>query len=178
MSHLNHFILQCHDNLLNGKGSEIEEAKGYLSQRHINSASVLTHKIGYCKYKDIIPDEINYFGKSQEEIDINGKGGYAYFIRGRIIVPVYSEFGYVVGFATRKPSFEKGNTWWNISKPFHKSNHLFLLDKARKTIFQNDKIYLVEGYIDAIILYQEGLQNTVGLMGTNLSPRQVGLISR
>lgn len=178
MSYLNQFILQCHNMLINGKTSEIEEARSYLLKRNIKTESILLHNIGYCCYKDKISDEINFFGKEKQDIDINGKGGYGYFIRGRIIIPIYSEFGYLVGFATRKPSFEPGNTWWNISRPFQKSNHLFLLDKSRKTIFHNNKIYLVEGYIDAIILYQEGLKGVVGLMGTNLSPRQVGLISR
>jgi len=178
MSHLNQFVQQCHDSLINGKTSEIDEAKEYLAKRHITPQSINLHGIGYCSYKDKIPDEINFFGKDKQDIGINGKGGYAYFIRGRIVIPIYSEFGLLVGFATRKPSFEPGNTWWNISKPFQKSNHLFLLDKARKSVFQSDKIYLVEGYIDAIILYQAGLMGVVGLMGTNLSARQVGLISR
>ena len=178
MSHLHHFSQQCHENLVNGKSSEIQEAKDYLSKRNVKTESIILHSIGYCGYNDPIPDEINFFGKDKQNISINGKGGYSYFIRGRIVIPIYSEFGHMVGFATRKPSFEPGNTWWNISKPFQKSNHLFLLDKARKTIFNTDKIYLVEGYIDAIILYQEGLKGVVGLMGTNLSPRQVGLIAR
>jgi DNA primase len=178
MSHLNQFIKQCHDNLLNSKASEVSIARDYLVKRNIKDSSLLLHDIGYCNYKDQIPKEIAFYGKEEKDIDINGKGGYSYFIRGKVIVPIYSEFGLIVGFATRKPSFEAGNTWWNLSKPFHKSNHLYLLDKARKNIFDSNKIYLVEGYIDAILLNQEGLKNVVCLMGTNLSPRQVGLLAR
>lgn len=178
MSHLYQFIKQCHENLLNNKTSEVTNAQKYLYGRNIKDESILLHSIGYCSDKDRIPDEIAFYGKEKEDIDINHKGGYSYFIRGRIIVPIYSEFGLIVGFATRKPSSEYGNTWWNISRPFYKGNHLFLLDKSRKDIFKNNKIYLVEGYIDAIILHQEGLKGIVGLMGTNLSPRQVGLLAR
>jgi DNA primase len=177
MSHLNQFIKHCHDNLLHSKDTEVANANDYLAKRNIKPESILLHSIGYCSHKDIIPNEIAFYGKEEKDVGVNGKG-YSYFIKGRLIVPVYSEFGLIVGFATRTPSFEPGNTWWNLSKPFHKSNHLFMLDKARQHVFKNDKIYLVEGYIDAILLYQEGLKGIVGLMGTNLSPRQVGLISR
>lgn len=178
MSHLNQFINQCHKNLVNGTNDEVFIAQNYLSKRNIRDESIITHTIGYCNYKDKIPNEISFYGKEEKDIDINGKGGYDYFIRGRIIMPIYSEFGLIVGFATRRPSFDPGNTWWNLSRPFFKSSHLFLLDKARKHVFKNNKIYLVEGYIDAILLYQEGLKGVVGLMGTNLSSRQVGLIAR
>jgi DNA primase len=178
MSHLNQFVKKCHENLLHGKDDEVVEARSYLSKRNIKNESLLLHTIGYCNYKEKIPNEIAFYGKEEKDIDINGKGGYSYFITGRIIVPVYSEFGLLIGFATRKPSFEPGNTWWNLSKPFCKSHHLFLLDKARKTIFDNNKIYLVEGYIDAIMLYQEGLREVVSIMGTNLSSRQIGLLAR
>ena len=178
MSYLNQFIWQCHNNLIGGNTTEIDNVKNYLSKRNIKSESINFHTLGYCSYKDKIPDEIIFFGKDKKTISVDNKNGYSYFIKGRIIVPVHSEFGRVVGFATRKPSFEPDNTWWNLSKPFQKSNHLFLLDKSRKEIFNKDKIYLVEGYMDSIVLFQEGLTNVCGLMGTNLSPRQIGLISR
>ena len=178
MSHLNQFVQQCHHNLLTNKDLETTQARDYLTKRNIKSESLLLHTIGYCGYRDKIPNEIAFYGKAEQDIPINGKGGYAYFLRGRIIVPIYSEFGLLVGFATRRPSFEEGNVWWNLSNPFKKSHHLFLMDKARKYIFQKNKIYLVEGYIDAIMLFQEGLRTAVGLMGTNLSPRQIGLLAR
>ena len=177
MSHLNKFILKCHENLIGGNSYEARKAGGYLNDRNVTPKSINVHKIGYCNWGEDIPDEIRFFSNRKEDIDADKKD-YSYFIKGRLIVPIYSEFSRVVGFATRKPSHEKGNTWWNISKPFHKSEHLFLLDKARQNIFKKDKIYLVEGYIDAIVLHQEGIEEVVGLMGTSLSPRQVGLIAR
>jgi len=179
MSYLNQFVQQCHDNLLNSRTSEVLNAKSYLvKERKITEKSISLHNIGYCDNNWKIPDEIAFYGKTKEEIQGNDSRGMSYFIRGRIVLPIYSEFGLIVGLATRKPSSLPGNTWWNISRPFYKGNHLFLLDKSRKDIFDNNKIYLVEGYIDAIILNQEGLKGVVALMGINLSPRQVGLLAR
>jgi DNA primase len=175
MSHLNQFVEKCHTTLTSSKSSEVRVAMSYLSSRHITPESINLHKIGYCLSDFDIPNEIKFHGKS--DIKSNDKG-YSYFILGRIIVPIYSEFSNLVGFATRKPSNDPGNTWWNISSPFKKGNHLFILNKSRREIFKKNKIYLVEGYIDAITLYQEGLREVAALMGTHLTSRKIGLIAR
>jgi len=177
MSYLNQFIKKCHNNLRDNCGHEFDVARKYLDGRNISSKSINFNCIGYCPYDEQIPDEILFYGKNISELD-DKSNGFSYFIKGKIIIPIYAEFGRIVGFATRKPSSDAGNTWWNLSKPFYKGHHLFMLDKNRKNIFNSNKIYLVEGYIDAIILNQFGLKGVVGLMGTSLSPRKIGLIAR
>lgn len=175
MSYLSQFIQDCHKKLIERDTDETHKTNLYLSNRGITYESIRTHSIGYCSKKENIPFEVAYYGKKNVTKDDRG---YGYFMQGRIIVPVYSEFGRVVGFATRKPSSDPGDTWWNLPRPFKKGSYLFLLNKARKKVFADNKIYLVEGYIDAILLYQEGLTNVVALMGTVLSPRKIGLIAR
>ena len=175
MSHLVQFINECHSNLVNGRDSETDQARKYLSNRYVKPDTMAFHKIGYCYKKQDIPDEVKFYGKNLDNLTDKG---YAYFMAGRIIVPVYSEFGIAVGLATRKPSSEPGNTWWNLPNPFKKGEHLFLLNKTRKDIFRNNKVFIVEGYMDAIILHQEGLREVVAIMGTSLSPRKIGLIAR
>jgi len=175
MSQLEQFILQCYNNIALNKNLEVEAAIGYLDRRGVKPATVDLHKIGYCCSKDTIPDEVLFYGMDAKKKE-KYKQGFDYYIRNKIIVPIYSEFDELVGFATRKPSFEKGYSWWNIS--FKKNQHLFLLDKARKNVFKRNKIYLVEGYMDALILMQEGLAEVVAVMGTKLSHRKIGLIAR
>jgi DNA primase catalytic core len=177
ISQLDKFIQSCHERLLKDRSDETKVAIDYLKHRHVKKSSVVEHKIGYCGYRDKIPADVAYYGKDPDNLK-DKERGYYYFIRGKIIVPVYSEFGQLVGLATRRPVTEPGNTWWNLPKPFKKSHHLFLLNKSRKVIFDSKKIYLVEGYMDAIILFQEGLKNVNAIMGTMLSTRKIGLISR
>jgi len=55
---------------------------------------------------------------------------------------------------------------------------LFLMDKARVSMYSNNRVYVVEGYVDALTLYQNGLKNVVALMGTALTTRKLALISR
>lgn len=177
MSYLNQFVRQCHSNILNKGSSEIRAALDYLHKRKITDSTIEKHLIGYCPSLQNVPNEICFYGKNC--ISYNGNGqGFSSFIKGRVIVPIYSEFNILEGFATRTPSFEAGNSWWNISKPFHKGNHLFLLNTARKSIFDKNKVYLVEGYMDALYLSQEGLDNVVSIMGIYLTPRKVSLVAR
>lgn len=174
---LQDFIDACNRVIISvsDEASEAFEAREYLHVRGLSEASISRHKIGYCSSDYDIPHFIKTFGN--ELIDGEDRD-LSYNILGRIIVPVFDEFGKAVGLATRKPTFQKGNTWWNLPSPFYKGNHLFLLDKSKTSAFLKNKMYIVEGYMDAIILYQNGLKNIVALMGTDLSLRKIGLIAR
>lgn len=174
---LKDFIIKCHINLLhNTTDREVEIAREYVASRNLLEKSLISAKIGYCNSDFILPDSVRFFGEEYRKDD--EKWDVSYFVRGRIIVPVYGEFNEAVGFATRKPTKEPGNTWWNLPTPFKKGNHLFLLKSAKKSIFDKNKVYLVEGYMDALILRQYGLDNVVSLMGTALTSRKIGLIAR
>lgn len=184
---LKDFIEKCHTNLLeNRTDQEVIVAKEYLDKRNLLDKSIISARIGYCNSDCKIPDSVLFFGEEERNNGRNSdewsRDGWADYnsknLKGRIIVPVYSEFNTVVGIASRKPSFEKGNTWWNSSSPFKKGEHLFLLNISKKNIFDKNKIYLVEGYMDAIILQQYGLNNVVAVMGTALTSKKIGLIAR
>jgi len=170
MQALQDFITNCYNELISSTEEEVIFARQYLQSRSLSPQTINKHQIGYCSSNITIPPEVNYYGSKDKSKE------YHYFIRRRLVVPIYGEFGNIVGLATRRPVSTPGNTWWNLS--FKKGNHLFLLDKARKSIFDSNKIYLVEGYVDALILYQEGLKSVCAIMGTALTPRKVGLIAR
>lgn len=171
------FIAQCHENLVLEQDQESKDARTYLTSRNVFEKSIKSGIIGYCLCNQDIPDPVRFFGEEFRKED-EDRWDMSKLFRGRLIVPVYSEFNDLVGIATRKPSHEKGNTWWNLPTPFKKGNHLFLLNLAKKSIFEKNKIYLVEGYMDAIVLRQYGLDNVVSLMGTALTQRKIGLIAR
>ena len=171
---LKEFILECHNNLINVKDQEVEVALEYLTKRNLLNTSMVSHKIGYCSKATTLSESIRFYG--QENSEDSKKWDMSSFIKGRLIIPIFSEFGKVVGFATRIPSTLPGNTWWNT--PFKKSNHIFLFNHTRKETFDQNKIYLVEGYMDALILLQHGLKNVGCIMGTALPSRKIGLIAR
>lgn len=168
------FISECHNELVQSKNQESSLALEYLTKRNLLNSSILLNKIGYCSREKNIPDYVRFYG--QDSLEENKKWDASRFIKGRIIVPIYSEFGKLVGFATRTPSSLPGNTWWNIS--FKKSHHIFMMNMCRKEVFKQNKIYLVEGYMDALILFQQGLKNIGCIMGTSLMTRKIALIAR
>ena len=56
---------------------------------------------------------------------------------------------------------------------FHKGKNLYASDIARSHAARAGAVILAEGYTDVIALHQAGLRNSVGLMGTALTPDQV-----
>lgn len=168
--YLANFIKDCNKCIFNQSNGESLVARNYLKERGFKDETINFHKIGYCpknKYVDGIlwDNGEQKYSKSLHE-----------FIRGRIIVPIYDEFDKEIAIATRKPFKGKENTWWNLN--FKKGNHIYLFGKSRKYVFNKNKIYLVEGYADGLILYQEGLKEIGVLMGTKFTLRMVGLIAR
>lgn len=91
----------------------------------------------------------------------------------KIIVPIRDDSGTIVAVAARSID-EKG--WWN--SPFRKEAYLYGMDDARNQCFKKNKVYLVEGYIDRLLLSQYGLKNSVSPMGVTLTEMQSGVILR
>ena len=118
---------------------------------------------------------IGYFPKYAKVMAEVGDPSELNGLRGRIIVPIFSEFGKVVGIAGRIPDpKEKG--WWNTR--FTKGSHLYGFNFARKAIFDKNKVYVFEGYFDRAIIAQYGLENCVAAMSTDLGMRRIGLLAR
>ena len=171
MSVLNDFSYICHQKILEQNKSS-QDALLYLqNDRSLSIELIKKMKLGYCSPNMYLPMDIRKYGGTVDK-------DYSYFVKDRIIVPIYEEFGReVVGIGTRAPINEKF-PWWNSPYPFEKGNHLFNLNRARKYIFENNKVYIVEGYMDALMLFQVGIKNVVAVMGTKLTLRHIGLLSR
>ncbi len=100
--------------------------------------------------------------------------------RGRIMFPIRSLSGNVLGFGGR--SLKKDDKAKYLNSPeteiYHKSNILYGIYQAKRAITKNDKCYLVEGYTDVIALHQSGIENVVAASGTSLTENQVRLVKR
>ncbi|MBK8552506.1 MAG: toprim domain-containing protein [Ignavibacteria bacterium] len=95
--------------------------------------------------------------------------------------PIFNENDKVVGFGGRKLyEDDLGGKYMNSpeSKIYSKSKILYGLNFAKEKIRYFDYVILVEGYMDVISLYKNGIENVVASSGTALSEDQVKLISR
>ena len=99
--------------------------------------------------------------------------------KGRVMFPIHSMSGRVMGFGGRVLKQDKQAT---VNSPdsevYQKSNVLYGLFQAKQYIAKQSNCYLVEGYTDVIQMHQAGIQNVVSSSGTALTPEQVRLIRR
>lgn len=103
------------------------------------------------------------------------------FFRGRVLFPIHSITGRILGFGGRTLITDKKVAkYFNSpeSPIYHKSDILYGLYFAKNDIIKYDNCYLCEGYTDVISMYQSGIQNVVSSSGTSLTREQIKLIRR
>jgi DNA primase len=103
------------------------------------------------------------------------------FYRGRVIFPIHSIAGKVLGFGGRTLKSDKRIAkYYNSPETelYNKSKILYGLYYAKSAIIKYDTCYLVEGYTDVISMHQSGVENVVASSGTSLTEGQINLIKR
>ena len=149
------------------------DANAYLSKRDINQTMIETFQIGLANdswdnltkifTKDKIIEnalEAGLLIKSNDKI-------YDRF-RNRIMFPIRNSTGNIIGFGGRIFNQQDGAKYLNSpeTKLFHKSYELYGLYESKKSISQEDKVLIVEGYTDVIGLHNSGIKNCVATLGT------------
>lgn len=101
--------------------------------------------------------------------------------RGRVMFPIHSLSGRILGFGGRVlQEGEQMAKYLNSpeSDIYQKSEVLFGLSHAKQTIVRNDRVVLVEGYMDVLSLHQRGVTHVVATCGTALTTQQASLLHR
>ena len=171
---------------------ESEEGKAigmtYFKERAFTDETIKTFQLGYAiDQKSAFTDTALKKGIKLESLEKTGltivdeQQHKLDRFRGRVIFPILSMSGRVLGFGGRILSTEKKLAKY-LNSPeseiYHKSNILYGLFQAKSFISKEDNCYLVEGYADVIQLYQRGIKNTVASSGTALTQEQIRLIHR
>jgi len=100
---------------------------------------------------------------------------------GRVIFPIHNLSGRAIGFGARiLQTNKKAAKYLNSPETdiYHKSDVLYGLHLAKRSMIQLDNCYLVEGYTDVISFHQKGIENVVASSGTSLTPGQIKLVKR
>ena len=172
-------------NLFSAEGKTI--ALSYLKERGFNDSTIEKFEIGYSvkKIDDFSSDankagyKINYLEKTG--LTIVKESNNIDRFRGRIIFPIRSMSGRVLGFGGRILGASK-NIAKYINSPesliYQKSKVLYGIFESKQSIVKEDNCYLVEGYTDVIKMYQSGITNVVASSGTALTESQIRLINR
>lgn len=175
-----------HDTLLN---SEEGKAIGltYFKERGFSSDTIKKFSLGYSPEAwDAFSKEALGKGYKLEFLEstgltINKENRLIDRFRGRVMFPIQSMSGRVLGFGGRiLTSDKKAAKYLNSpeSDIYHKSKVLYGIFQAKQSIAKQDNCYLVEGYTDVIQFHQAGIDNVVASSGTALTPDQIRLINR
>ncbi|RRO13921.1 DNA primase [Flavobacteriaceae bacterium 14752] len=159
----------------------------YFKERGFSENSIETFKLGYSPEAwQALTDKAIGKGYKLEFLEKTGltvvKADKKFDrFRGRVIFPIHSLTGRVLGFGGRILSQDKKTAKY-LNSPeseiYHKSKVLYGLYQAKAEIAKADICYLVEGYTDVIQFHQAGIKNVVSSSGTALTEQQIRLIQR
>ncbi len=175
-----------HQNLLHTeKGKAI--GLSYFKERGFSDETIKKFELGYAldewsAFTDIALEkkyELSYLEKTGLTI-VNENKRFDRF-KGRVIFPIHSMSGRVLGFGGRT-LLKDAKVAKYVNSPeseiYHKSKILYGIFQAKQRIAQFDSCYLVEGYTDVISLHQAGIENVVASSGTALTQDQIRLLKR
>ncbi|KUO59745.1 hypothetical protein APF79_08455 [bacterium BRH_c32] len=170
------------------KSSEGEIAREYLKKRNIKPQIQKSFGLGFAPsgwnnfYDHAIANKLDLEKtKLLGLIDKKENGKFYDKYRGRIIFPIFSPNGRVIAFGGRiLENSENAAKYLNSPEnPIYlKRKSLYGLYHSKEEIRKLDKVILVEGYLDLISLFQNGVKNVVASSGTSLTEEQVQLLSR
>ena len=160
----------------------------YFAQRGFREETIRKFQLGYgLERRDDLYRTALEKGYKKEYLEKTGlvsfyeDGGAYDRFRGRVIFPIHTMSGKVVGFGGRiLDTTKKTGKYLNSpeSEIYHKSSELYGLYFAKQAIVKADKCFLVEGYTDVISMHQSGIENVVASSGTALTQGQIHLIHR
>ncbi len=170
-------------NLFSEDGKKVMD---YLEKRGLKSSTIKKFKIGLAtagwedllnkvksqKYSKDVLEKSGLFTKSE-------KGIFDRF-RNRIMFPIFNQAGKVIAFGGRTLDKDEPAKYLNSPETplYHKSDVLYGLHLSRQSIREKGAVFLVEGYMDFIQLYQAGIENVVAASGTAFTERHVQQIKK
>jgi DNA primase len=167
---------------------EAAGAREYLAERGLQEGTLREFRVGYAPSAwDTVLLASRRAKFSNMDIAAAGlairakDGGKIYDrFRRRITFPLCDARGRVLGFGARALGADQQPKYLNSPEGdvYHKGRQLFAVDIARAAAAKAQTVIVAEGYTDVLMLHQAGLRNTVGLMGTAMTPEQVAELAR
>ena len=166
---------------------EATGARAYLEKRGIDRETARAFRLGYAPEGwDHLLGAARREGHPVEALLAaglviprqNASGHYDRF-RGRLIFPIADTQGRVIAFGGRGLAGEEPKYLNSPETPlYQKGQTLYSLHRARERMAETRRALLVEGYVDCLMAHQYGFGEAVAVLGTALTPQQLGLLRR
>ena len=167
--------------------AEAQIGRGFLEERGFDQAAADRFGVGYApKGWDALNRHLRAKGYSDAELLAGGllsqgqRGIYDRF-RGRLMWPIHSAAGDVIGFGARKlHDDDDGPKYLNTPETpvYHKSEVLFGIELAKKEIARRQQAVVVEGYTDVMACHLAGVETAVATCGTSFGDDHVRILRR
>ncbi|HEX8384830.1 MAG TPA: DNA primase, partial [Rubricoccaceae bacterium] len=171
-----------------------KRARAYLAERQFSREAVLAFGIGYAPEGwDALATAATAAGFSEDTLEAVGlvkrreSGGIYDVFRDRLVFPILSPIGKVLGFAGRiLPDSRQATADFTPAKYlntpeteiYHKGRVLFGMKQAKRAIRAEGEAVVVEGHADVVALWQAGVEHVVAASGTALTAAQLDLLAR
>ncbi len=160
------------------------EAVSYLKKRGVQGETAALFRLGYAPAaRDFLLRELGPTPQAREHLlqaglVIRRDDGSIYDrFRERILFPLRDRRGRVIGFGGRLLDRPAPNAPKYLNSPetpvFHKGQGLYGLYESRKADSRPERLIVVEGYMDVLMLAQHGLRNVVATLGTATTAEQI-----
>lgn len=167
-----------------------EPAREYLKKRGLKIETIQEFCIGYAPNKsDALTIGLINKGFSVNDIEKSGlvfktdRGSFVDRFRGRIMFPIFNHLGKATGFTGRiLPELDTGAMGKYVNSPetaiFKKSKILYGFNKTKSAIKEAGEIFLVEGQMDFLMSWQDGVKNLASTSGTALTGEHLTAIKK
>ena len=160
-------------------------ARDYLKKRNIDEEIIKHFQIGL-SFNDnnlsklLLSKGFDSSSLIKSGISVNSNNKTLDIYRNRIMFPLWDINGKTIGFSGRIYEGNDGSKYVNTMETdiFKKGSLLYNYHNAREHVLKNNKIIIVEGFMDVIRLYTIGVYNVVATMGTAITNEQVNLIRK
>lgn len=160
----------------------------YLEQRGLKAETISHFQLGYavddweslmraCSRQNVPLSAVESLGLIRKRGE--GKDGHYDIFRDRLMFPIVSTTGQILGFGGRvlgdsQPKYLNSPE----SEIFHKGKVFYGLHETAKHVRVEDRVIVVEGYMDFLALYQAGLKPVVATLGTALTVDHARVLKR
>lgn len=162
----------------------------YLTERGLKKETIDEFEVGIAlPINDALTRHLTKMGYSVADVERAGiafkteRGTYWDRFRNRIMFPLYNHFGKVIGFTGRvMPGNESADIGKYVNSPetpiYNKSKVLYGFFKTKNDIRTANSAVIVEGQMDFLMAYQDGVKNLVATSGTALTPEHLKTMRR
>ncbi len=170
--------LKIYQNNLNAETGD--KAIKYLNERNLNEIVRKDFDIGLSLDGNLLASLLIKKGYAETmliNLGLINKNGQIIndTFQNRIIFPIHDLEGKVIGFTARCYLNDIKPKYLNTKETyiFKKGNILYNYHRAKDSIRLKKEVILVEGNMDAIRMYANGIKNVIALMGTGITKEQV-----